>query len=58
MNVKAALSSHKRPSLAWDNEISASAALLHPVLVKGRIMSTDALHRQKKWCAGVHAYAG
>ena len=41
-----------------ENEITASAAFLHPVLVKGRIISTDALHTQKKWCAGVHAYEG
>ena len=41
-----------------ENEISASAALLHPVLVKGRIISTDAMHMQKKWCAGVDAYDG
>jgi predicted transposase YbfD/YdcC len=41
-----------------ENEITASAALLHPVLVKGRIISTDAMHTHKKWCAGVHAYDG
>ena len=41
-----------------ENEISASAALLHPVLVKGRILSTDAMHTQKKWGAGVHACDG
>jgi hypothetical protein len=46
------------PVKSKENEISASAALLHPVLVKGRIISTDAMHRQKKWCAGVHAYDG
>jgi predicted transposase YbfD/YdcC len=39
-----------------ENEITASGALLHPLLLKGRIISTDALHTQKKWCAGVHAY--
>ena len=27
-------------------------------LVKGRIISTDAMHTQKKWCACVHAYGG
>ena len=58
MSVKAGLSSRKHRSLAWENEISAAAALLHPVLVKGRIISTDAMHTQKKWCAGVHAYEG
>jgi predicted transposase YbfD/YdcC len=41
-----------------ENEITASAAFLHPLLVKGRILSTDAMHTQKKWCAGVDAYDG
>jgi predicted transposase YbfD/YdcC len=41
-----------------ENEISAAAALVHPALVKGRIISTDAMHTQKKWCACVHGYAG
>jgi hypothetical protein len=41
-----------------ENEISAAAALMHPALVKGRIISTDAMHTQKKWCACVHAYDG
>jgi predicted transposase YbfD/YdcC len=41
-----------------ENEISAAAALVHPALVKGRIVSTDAMHTQKKWCACVHAYKG
>jgi predicted transposase YbfD/YdcC len=41
-----------------ENEITAAAALLHPVLVKGRIISTDAMHTQKKWCAGVDASDG
>jgi len=41
-----------------ENEISAAAALVHPALVKGRIISTDALHTQKKWCTGVHCSAG
>jgi predicted transposase YbfD/YdcC len=40
------------------NEISAAAALIHPALVKGRIISTDAMHTQKKWCACVHGYGG
>jgi predicted transposase YbfD/YdcC len=40
-----------------ENEISA-AALVHPALVKGRLLSTDAMHTQKKWCACVHAYGG
>jgi predicted transposase YbfD/YdcC len=41
-----------------ENEITAAGALLHPFLVKGRIMSADAMHTQKKWCAGVHGYGG
>jgi predicted transposase YbfD/YdcC len=41
-----------------ENEITAAGALLHPLLVKGRIISTDAIHTQKKWCAGVDAYGG
>ena len=41
-----------------ENEISGSAAFLHPLLVKGRIVSTDAMHTQRKWFAGIHAYGG
>ena len=41
-----------------ENEISAASALLHPALVKGRIISSDALHTQRKWCTGVHGYGG
>ena len=41
-----------------ENEITAATALLHPLLVKGRIISADAMHTQKAWCAGVDAYAG
>lgn len=41
-----------------ENEISAAAALVHPALVKGRLISSDAMHTQKKWCACVHAYGG
>ena len=41
-----------------ENEISAAAALVHPALVKGRLLSSDAMHTQKKWCAWVHAYDG
>lgn len=40
------------------NEITAATALLHPLLVKGRIISADAMHTQKDWCAGVDAYDG
>lgn len=41
-----------------ENEITGSAAFLHPLLVKGRIISTDAMHTQKKWFAGVHGCGG
>jgi len=41
-----------------ENEITAAGAFLHPLLVKGRIISADAMHTQRKWCAGVHAYQG
>jgi predicted transposase YbfD/YdcC len=40
------------------NEISAALALAHPALLKGRLISADAMHTQKKWCALVNAYAG
>lgn len=39
-----------------ENEISAAAALVHPALVKGRIISTDVMLTHKKWCACVHGY--
>ena len=48
----------QRAMQSKENEISAAAALVHPALVKGRILSTDALHTQKKWCACVHGYGG
>jgi predicted transposase YbfD/YdcC len=41
-----------------ENEISAAAALVHPALVKGRLISADAIHTQKKWCATVTAFGG
>jgi predicted transposase YbfD/YdcC len=41
-----------------ENELAAATALLHPVLVKGRIISADAMHTQKAWCAAVAAYGG
>jgi len=37
-----------------NNEITASSALLRPHLVKGRIISTDAMHTQWKFCMLVH----
>jgi predicted transposase YbfD/YdcC len=36
------------------NEITASELLLRPHLVKGRIISTDAMHTQWKFCMMVH----
>ena len=48
----------QRAVASKENEISAAAALLHPALVKGRIISTDALHTQRKWCTGVQSYGG
>jgi predicted transposase YbfD/YdcC len=48
----------QRAVASRENEITAAAALVHPALVKGRLISTDAMHTQKKWCACVHAYAG
>lgn len=41
-----------------ENESSAAAALVHPALVKGRSISTDAMHTQKKWGACVHGDGG
>jgi len=41
-----------------ENEISAAGALVHPALVKGRLISADAMHTQKKWCATVTAFGG
>src|SRR5205807_752235 len=41
-----------------NNEESACKAILHPVLVKGRIISVDAIFSCRDWCATVHAYKG
>jgi predicted transposase YbfD/YdcC len=41
-----------------NNEESACKAILHPVLVKGRIISGDAIFSCRDWCATVHAYQG
>ena len=41
-----------------ENEITAGKRFLDPVYVKGRIISSDAIHTQKGWCAGVNAYGG
>jgi predicted transposase YbfD/YdcC len=40
------------------NEESACLAILHPVLVKGRILSVDAIFSCREWCAAVHVYGG
>jgi predicted transposase YbfD/YdcC len=42
----------------WGYEIEAGLAILHPALVKGRIITTDSLHSYRKWCATVHIYGG
>jgi predicted transposase YbfD/YdcC len=39
-------------------EKSAGLAILHPALVKGRIITTDALHNYRKFCATVHVGGG
>ena len=41
-----------------ENEITAAKRFLDPLYVKGRIISSDAIHTQKKWCAGVNAFGG
>jgi predicted transposase YbfD/YdcC len=48
----------QRAVAAKENEISAAAALMHPALIKGRLISADAIHTQTKWCAGVKAVGG
>jgi predicted transposase YbfD/YdcC len=41
-----------------NNEESACQAILHPLLVKGRIISADAIFSCRGWCAAVHTYEG
>lgn len=41
-----------------NNEESACQAILHPVLVKGRILTVDAIFSCRAWCATVHGYQG
>jgi hypothetical protein len=48
----------QRAAPSRENEITAAAALIHPALVSGRLISTNALYTPKKWCARVHGYAG
>ncbi len=41
-----------------NNEESACKAILHPLLVKGRIISADAIFSCRAWCAVIHVYDG
>jgi predicted transposase YbfD/YdcC len=41
-----------------ENEYSCCLSILHPLLVKGRILTADAGIGYKKWCAAVHAMGG
>ena len=41
-----------------ENEYSRCLAILHPLLVKGRILTTDAGIGYKTWCAAVHVMGG
>ncbi len=40
------------------NEESACKAILHPLLVKGRIRSGDSIFSCRDWCATIHTYGG
>lgn len=41
-----------------NNEESASEAILHPTLVKGRIITADSIFSCRRWCALVRKYGG
>jgi len=41
-----------------NNEESACKAILHPLLVKDRIITADAIFSCRSWCATVHRYDG
>lgn len=41
-----------------ENEITAAPTLLHPALVKGRIITADAMHTQIKFCVLVYLFGG
>jgi predicted transposase YbfD/YdcC len=41
-----------------ENEISASKQMLTPLLVKGRVISADAMHTQRLFCQTVKRYGG
>ena len=43
---------------AKENEITAAPTLLHPALVKGRIITADAMHTQRKFCVLTHTFGG
>src|SRR5579884_2629676 len=58
MSVKVALCSIKWSSRAKTMKSRRGLAILHPVLVKGRILSVDAIFSCRAWCATVHAYQG
>jgi hypothetical protein len=46
------------PVESKNNEESACRAILHPMLVKGRIITADAIFSSREWCALVDAYKG
>src|SRR5712691_777988 len=58
MSAKVALCSINLPSRAKTMRSLRGLAILHPVLVKGRIISVDAIFSCRDWCATVHAYKG
>src|SRR5437763_7523122 len=58
MSAKVALCSINLSSRAQTMRSRRGLAILHPVLVKGRIISADALFSCRDWCATVHAYNG
>jgi hypothetical protein len=43
---------------SYEYEKSAGLKILHPMLVKGRIITTDALHSYREWCTTVNVYGG
>jgi predicted transposase YbfD/YdcC len=48
----------QREVASKENEISAVKEMLSPVLVKGRIISADAMHTQKSFCRTIKHYEG
>jgi predicted transposase YbfD/YdcC len=49
---------HEQITAEKQNELSIVAQFLTPVLVKGRVVSADALHTQRAWCASVTRWQG